>query len=252
MRALMARELLTIWERGIAMPLPAKALLLLSVTMPEMTAEAVAAMSVGRRDSHLLALRERLFGPHLNGVVDCPVCSERLEVNFDINDIRVETKGEAQQQFSFVKYGYELSFRAPTSGDLFEVMSEAKGCSNAMMDVGNMRNRLLERCLTKARYKGRKKRAGELPARVVDAVVEYMAEADPQADVRLAMICPACDHRWQATFDIVSYLWSEIHDWAVRLLGEVHLLASAYGWREADILAMNPLRRQVYIEMARG
>ena len=37
---------------------------------------------------------------------------------------------------------------------------------------------------------------------------------------------------------------------ALRLLGHVHALARAYGWREADILAMSPARRQVYLDLA--
>ena len=40
--------------------------------------------------------------------------------------------------------------------------------------------------------------------------------------------------------------------WAVRLLGEVHELASAYGWREHDVLALSPWRRQAYLQMVRG
>jgi hypothetical protein len=35
------------------------------------------------------------------------------------------------------------------------------------------------------------------------------------------------------------------------MLYDVHALASAYGWREADVLAMSPMRRQVYLELAR-
>jgi hypothetical protein len=241
-----------VWERGVAMAPPARALWVLSAAAPNLTSEAIAAMSVGRRDARMLDLRERLFGSRLNGVVDCLVCGERLEVDFDVADIRAEAGTDAEQELTLVKYGYELFFRAPTVGDLFELMNEAGGGSNGSMGAGDARSRLLDRCLTGARFKGREKKAGELPARVIDAVVERMAEADPQADVRFAMVCPACDHRWQAAFDIGSYLWSEIHDWAVRMLGEIHLLASAYGWRESDILAMNPLRRQVYIEMARG
>ena len=76
-----------------------------------------------------------------------------------------------------------------------------------------------------------------------------MAEADPQADIQLALSCPACGHQWLSTFDIVSFFWSEINAWAYRILREVHILASAYGWREADILAMSPYRRQLYLEM---
>jgi hypothetical protein len=49
-------------------------------------------------------------------------------------------------------------------------------------------------------------------------------------------------------FDIASFFWTEIAAEAKRLLGEVHILASAYGWREADILSLNPLRRRFYLE----
>jgi hypothetical protein len=30
----------------------------------------------------------------------------------------------------------------------------------------------------------------------------------------------------------------------------VHLLASAYGWSEGDILSMSPVRRQFYLEIS--
>ena len=67
-----------------------------------------------------------------------------------------------------------------------------------------------------------------------------------------ALYCPECGHRWHATFDIVSFFWSEIDAWAYRTLHQVHRLASAYGWREADILAMSPWRRQFYLSLQNG
>jgi len=91
--------------------------------------------------------------------------------------------------------------------------------------------------------------AAALPAEVVTAIAQCMAEADPQADVQLALACPQCQHAWEASFDIVSYFWSEIQAWAGRILREVHSLASAYGWREAEILALSPWRRQAYLEL---
>jgi hypothetical protein len=36
------------------------------------------------------------------------------------------------------------------------------------------------------------------------------------------------------------------------MLRDVHALATAYGWREADIVAMSPWRRQVYLDMVSG
>jgi hypothetical protein len=50
-------------------------------------------------------------------------------------------------------------------------------------------------------------------------------------------------------FDIGAFLWEEIAAQARRLLREVHTLARAYGWREADILVMSAARRQAYLEM---
>ena len=85
-------------------------------------------------------------------------------------------------------------------------------------------------------------------ADVVDAIVAHMAQADPQADIQLSLVCPQCGHQWQAAFDIASFFWSEINAWANRMLREVHILASRYGWSETDILAMSPWRRQFYLE----
>jgi len=88
-----------------------------------------------------------------------------------------------------------------------------------------------------------------LPAPIADAIAARMSEADPQADVELSLTCPACGHAWLQPFDIASYLWAEIGDWAKRVLREVHALALAYGWDEADILAMSAQRRRMYLQM---
>jgi hypothetical protein len=88
-----------------------------------------------------------------------------------------------------------------------------------------------------------------LPETLVAALSERMAQLDPQGDIQLALTCPACEHSWISPIDIVSFLWSEIESWAVRMLGDVHAIASTYGWREEDILALDPWRRQVYLEL---
>jgi hypothetical protein len=84
---------------------------------------------------------------------------------------------------------------------------------------------------------------------VLERVSAVLSEHDAQADVTLAMRCVACGHAWQLLFDIGAFLWSEIDACATRLLGEVDALARAYGWREADILAMSGTRRAAYLGM---
>jgi len=164
------------------------------------------------------------------------MCSEKSELEFLTSNLQSERGFEALPEMELEMDGFELRFRLPTSADLAAVGDPGEGVSSREM--------LLDRCLL----------LGEkpLPAGVAAAVIEQMALSDPLADIQLALTCASCGHGWPAMFDIVSFFWSEIHAWAMRLLRDVHLLASAYGWSEADILALSPARRQAYLEMVIG
>jgi len=247
MRPISANELLAAWEQGLAQAPVQQALTLLAAASDEGQLEALAKLSVGERDARLLTLREWAFGSQLNSLVACPGCSEQLEFSFDANDIRVTAASSAsgpEGDLSVSVGDYQVSFRLPNSFDLYAILDS--------QDVAESRRRLLQRCLLTAHHRGKKKSAKQLPAPVVDAMARRMAQVDPQATVELALSCPECSHRWRATFDIVSFFWSEINAWASRILREVHTLACAYGWREADILAMSPWRRQCYLDMVGG
>ena len=251
MRALSAGELLAAWERGLAQAPAQRALTLLGAACPDTPVEALATLCIGQRDAYLITLREWCFGSQLVSVANCAGCGERLELTLDLDQVRVQSPTpagplaaegqEAGEAFSLSVDGYEVHFRLPNSLDLAAV--------DGQRNVESSRQRLLERCILDAKCEGKDTPADQLPAPVTEAVVAGMAQADPQADVQLDLRCPACEHRWQAAFDIASFFWSEINAWAYRTLHEVHLLASAYGWREADILALSPRRRQSYLEM---
>ena len=253
MRVLSAFELVRVWEQGLARAPAQRALNLLAAACPNTPREVLAQLSIGERDARLLTLREWTFGPQLVSLATCPDCGERLELSFSVSDIRVGdvcvTPSAAplpgpgdeagNETLSLSTGGYEVRFRLPNCLDLV-VIADQK-------EVATTRGLLLERCILDAQQNGKETALDQLPADVIDAVMEHMTEADPQADVQLDLSCPLCDHRWQAAFDIVSFFWSEINVWAHRVLREVHILASAYGWREADILAMSPWRRQFYL-----
>jgi uncharacterized protein (UPF0212 family) len=248
MRPLTAQELLNAWERGRGEPPVQRALLLLAPACPETSPEALARESVGRRDARLLTLREHTFGPRLVSVTACPACGERLETAFEVADIRVPETGDGAQGDETLRLpvaGRELTFRLPNSLDL-----AALAFCEDLEDLGDARRRLLGRCLLAA--PGEELAVDSLPAEALQAVADRMAEADPQGDVELALQCPACGHAWQAAFDIASFFWTEVEAWARVLLHEIHALASAYGWREADILALSPWRRRTYLELIGG
>jgi hypothetical protein len=241
MHALSAAELLDVWEQGQARTPVDRALLLLAAACPELQAEDLAGFPIGQRDARLLRLREWTFGPPVVSLATCPQCGERLELSFQVGDVLTPSPEPGGQPSSLSVGPYDVQFRLPNSRDL----AVATGSG----DVEDGRRLLVERCVLAARRGDDDEPAGDLPAEVVAVLAEQMAQGDPQGDVRLALACPACGHEWQAAFDIVSFFWSEIHAWAQRILREVHALASAYGWREADILAMSPWRRQAYLEL---
>jgi hypothetical protein len=111
---------------------------------------------------------------------------------------------------------------------------------------------LLDRCVLEARLEDRQVDAKELSSEVTSAIARRMGEVDPQADVQLDLNCPGCGRRWQALLDIENFFWTELNAWASKILSEVHVLASAYGWPETDILNLNPLRRQYYLDLVTG
>jgi hypothetical protein len=251
MRALSAPELLRVWEWGLAQPAAQRALALLAAACPHSSHDALAKLCIGQRDARLLTLREWAFGPQLVSLASCPGCGERLELSFSVSDIRVADGSdplpdrEAEcEPLSLSVGGYEVCFRLPNSLDLAAI--------EGSQDIAATRHLLLERCLVAAERDGQAAVLDQLPAEVTEAVVARMDEADPQANVQLALSCSMCGHVWQATFDIVSFFWSEINAWAYRTLHQVHRLASAYGWREADILALSPWRRQFYLDLVNG
>lgn len=248
MRPLSAQELLRAWELGLSQGPVERALTLLAAACPETSRDALEMLTIGRRDSNLLTLREWTFGPQVASVVVCPGCGQKPELNFNVSDLRVDSAPDAMAtpitEFAMTVSEYELLFRQLNSLDL-EAVSGAPG-------VVSQRELLFGRCLIAARRNGEQTAANDLPIEVIDAVSDRLAQMDPQADVQLEISCPFCGKRWQAAFDIVTFFWKEIEGWAYRILREVDTLASVYGWSEQDILALSPNRRQLYLEMARA
>jgi len=239
MRELSASELLSAWERGLAQSPIERALTLLAAANPESAPDTMARLSIGQRDAQLLTLREWMFGSQLNSLASCPGCGEQLELAFDVSDIRA-SQSQQDQALATSVAGYEVDMRLPNSLDLAAIAGH---------NSTEARRLLLDRCVVRVQREGADAPLDQLPEEVKTTISERMALADPQADVELALTCPACGHQWQAVFDVAAFFWNEINAWAIRLLREIHAIASAYGWREADIVALSPMRRQLYLDM---
>lgn len=240
-RSLSSSELLNIWENGLHETLLQRALMLLAAFCTKETLEDLARLPIGRRDALLLSLREQTFGPVFSGLATCPGCGQQLETSFRSDEIRAIASPEPDQDLSVSINDYVVHFRLPNTLDLMAICD--------LLDLGATAQALLRRCLFEASYKGEETSINALPEMLLDEVLKRMNESDPQADVQLNLSCPECGHKWQTAFDILSFLWKEIDVWALRTLHDVHVLASAYGWSETEILTMSYRRRQIYLEL---
>lgn len=244
MRPLSTAELLTGWEQGSSAPSYGRMFALLAMACPELSHEALSELSVGQRDARLLKLREWTFGSQLLSVANCLSCSERLEWSVNTTDLYVDPEDAPASEMKVDIGAYSVRFRLPTGLDVAAVA--------ATQDPAIAETVLLERCVLEARLGNLEIETGKLDPEVTNAIARTMSEADPHADIQFALTCPSCGHCWQALLDIESYFWAELNVWARRVFSEVHVLASAYGWREPDILNLSPFRRQYYLGLVSG
>lgn len=227
-------ELVSVWERGQSLHPVDRALLVLGAALPEVPYPALADWPIGRRNRALAEWLCMSLGPRLPGWVTCEQCGEKLELEVDPRalleaeptdpDVRVEFAGHA--------------FRLPTSRDLALVARE----DGSHDDV----TRLLEACRLDHHA------VPALSDEEIDELGEQLALADPLAETRLTLSCAECGAQWEETLDLTWFAWAEVESRAKRLLLEVHLLASAYGWSEADVFAVSEPRRAFYLEAAGG
>lgn len=237
-----AEALLRVWEQGAHSSPVRRGLLLMTAVVPEQAPEELLHWNIGRRDRLLLDLRAELFGPVVRCLTECTRCSEAIELEFRTHEVSV-SHGEPGRVYQAEAQGYAVRFRLPDSADLLTL----EGLPAAAAE-----RQLLARCVLEVRAPEGEGAAADLPEEALAAVSRGMSEADPQAEIVLDVACPACAAVSPAPFDILTHLWAELDAWARRLLREVHTLAQAYGWAEAEILRMSPMRRRAYLDLIQG
>ncbi len=223
-------RLLAVWEAGLSRHPVDRALLLAAVAAPEVPAERLADQPLGWLNQRLVAWRAQLFGARLEALVDCPACGERMEF-----ELGPETFPPVPERFEAVEVAGRR-FALPTPRHL----AGATGAGGADTTA-----QLLLRACAEAPEALPEDRAELLT--LLAEVGERMDEADPWADLALALVCPACGEAFGAHLDPAEILWEELAVQAGALLDDVHALARAYGWREPEILALSAARRAAYL-----
>lgn len=230
-------DLLALWELACA---PDGALRLLAWARPELPRASLARAPLGHQTLALLDLHERCFGPRLPAQASCPACGESLELELDVPELRAGEPAAADATCLVEHAGYRLHLRLPGAADV---------AAAARSDEGDPRRHLLARCLLDLTFGDEPCPLARLPDDLIDHAAAAVAAADPHAAIDLALSCSTCGHEFTAALDVLAFLCAELRTHAQRLARQVHTLAAAYGWSEAEILGMSPARRQLYLDL---
>ena len=226
MTALSPDLLLETWGRVRREPPAERAIALLGAAHP---GEGLAALPVGTRDRMLLGLFEENFGSTLNGTGTCDACGATIELELDVRSLT--SRPTVEEAPVVVIEGAPATLRLPTIADVLAATAAAAPS-----------RRLAARCL------GLTDEAA-LDDDDVRRVGEALLAADPLLDPEIVVICPECGADQAFGLDVAGFLWERVEARAQRLMGEVHLLARAYGWSEREILALPVARRAAYLAM---
>ena len=175
----------------------------------------------------------------MDAVVGCPACGETLEVALPLADLTRPPDPPATDRVAVPGAGEGLVVRCPTSRDLLAAAASADPTAA-----------LLARCVTGAGGTAVDPASLAGPRRAaVDAVAERLAGRRGR---RAARGLPSLRrrgeggrrrHRAGVATDLPG---------SARVLAEVAELSAAFGWSEADVLAMSRVRRDAYLALVRG
>jgi hypothetical protein len=207
----------------------------------EVDEELARGLTVGDREALLLALRAASFGDRLGCILDCPACGERMDVDLRISDLLVAPYAEIRERhavpFDLAGTRGEAVVRLVTGADQEEAARHG--------DAGAGLEDLVERCLLEVTPEAPRLEPREL----AEALSSPMGELDPQAEITIDVVCPACEEPFAALLDAAAVLFPALTASDERLLREVDAIARVYHWSEAEILGLDVGRRRHYLEL---
>lgn len=235
--------LVAAWDAACDAPLWCRAATLLDTLAPPADGVAAVDQPLGTVSRRYLDLAEGWFGPTIEVVVACANCTERLELDVAIDDLRSLSPAEPPGSAAVLhaESSEPVTLRPLTLTDLAAAASAPDTEAAGML--------LAARAVAPS---GSTEPSPEsLTPEMVAAITDALDDVDPLAAVSLALTCPSCGASSEPVLDMGAWCW-DMADAAVRrLLDDVHVLASAYGWSESDVLDLGPHRRAHYLGMVR-
>jgi hypothetical protein len=235
-----AARLLNAWESSLDEPVARRGAAVVAGCRG-LHVDDVSRWNVAMLNDELFQLRAELFGTAAEALTDCPSCRQCLELELDVVGLNPAPMTRDRDVLHVVD-GYSITAKWPSSDD---VAAACAGAEKATAAVA-----LLERCVESVLSpSGEALQLPDLPRDVGTGIREWMSLELESAEALLEVVCDVCDHQFQVPFDIASFLLSDVDSWAGNVLREIHVLASAHGWTEAEVLALSARRRRHYIDL---
>lgn len=207
-----------------------------AAALPEATDPAM--LPLGERDRLLLELRAVTLGERMDLHAACPACGVALEVPVVLRDLPLPPPTEAGDAARLAIGGRTVVLRPVDSRDL---------AAAATVPTARDGRRILAARCTVPPEEAPRIDPSALGDDEVEEIGRRLAGLDPAADIAFSLRCPDCGHEWEAGLDVPGIIRTELHRRAQALLDEVDAIARTYHWREADILALSPVRRRDYL-----
>lgn len=213
-----------------------RAITLLGAALPEHSRDDLLQLPLAERNRLLLQLHFISFGSVLEGYAACAQCGASMELSLSVADVLQQLDESRAPACLPWRDGDECrSTRAVTTADL---LAAAQASDDATAE-----QQLLLRCL------GMDTCTAALPAHTMQQLRSQFEALHAGSDLRCTLHCPDCSQATAYELDLAHFIWREALHAARRLLGDIHALALHYGWREQDIAAMSPVRREAYLEL---
>ena len=223
--------LLDLWETMHRRPATERAVTLAAAVEPVVDPSELLEESIGNRDARLATFHRDAIAAAIDATAQCPACDDTVEFEVSIDQL-LDTNGRRASIEPLVIDGVEVVWRPPTSSDLIAAAS-ATNAEDAAESI-------YRACVQSA------------PASdaVRAAVAEAIAAADPLAEVIVGLECPECAENFSAEVDVSRHALLGFERQVRSLLRDVDILATRYGWTEAEVLAVPDKRREAYLAMA--
>lgn len=228
-------SILDVWDHCVGKNQTIKGASLASLAFHDAHTSNIENWSIEKRDVALFHVRKSLFGNHFNNITNCPHCNQRVEWELDFQQLGIPSLESVPDnvEIPINTPDYHLRVRLPLSNDLFG-KDEFEIIKNCILNFKEYQGEAIDKTIPKI---------------IINQINYEFDKVCKASNITYLLSCAECSHEWQVFFDIVSYLWQEIDQWAKTFLDQIYMLAKAFGWSERDIINMSENRRHHYLNL---